>query len=244
MLSFDEYGSREQPLEGILPGRGTTWEHTFDPKQQYIRHDPDNMHLKPQFKPRGGMLDALTSASTLLVLLRHADRVKIGCMTTGLNTLAATNRDHVWKPISHYPFAQLMQFGRGIALRTAVDCDRYDISGYAPSHQFQYRSHQDIDFIDSAAAFNPQTMELAVFVINRDCEQDRMIEIEAGAFGGCRLIEHIQLYSEDLQAMNTYENPDTVLPTVNTDAVFQNGKATAVVRKLSWNVFRFQAAGL
>jgi len=34
MLSFDEYGSRQQPLEGILPGRGTEWAHTFDPKQQ------------------------------------------------------------------------------------------------------------------------------------------------------------------------------------------------------------------
>ena len=190
------------------------------------------------------MLDALSSASTLLTLLRHADRVKIGCMTAGLQTLAATDHDHVWKSIAHYPFAQLMQFGRGIALRTVVDCDRYDIPGYAPSHQFQYRSHRDIDFIDTAAAFDPQTMELAVFVINRDCEQDRMIEIEAGAFEGCRLIEHIQLHSEDLQAMNTYEKPNTVLPTVNTDAVFQNGKTTAVVRKLSWNVFRFQASGL
>ena len=244
MLSFDEYGSREQALEEILPGRGTVWEHTFDPQRQYIRHDPNNMQPETQFILRGGMLDALSSASTLLALIRHADRVKIGCMTSGLSTLAATNRDHVWKPVSHYPFAQLMKYGRGIALRTAVECDRYDIPGYAPSHQFQYRAHQDIDFIDTAAAFNPQTMELAVFVINRDCERDRLLEIEAGTFEECRFLEHIQLYSEDLHAVNTYEKPDAVLPAVNTDAVFQNGKTTAIVRKRSWNVFRFQAAGL
>ncbi|HPJ01311.1 MAG TPA: alpha-L-arabinofuranosidase C-terminal domain-containing protein [Candidatus Limiplasma sp.] len=244
MLSFDEYGSRQQPLEGILPGRGTEWAHTFDPKQQYTRHDPDNMHSKTLFVPRGGMADALSSASALLALLRHADRVKIGCMTAGLQTLAATDRDHVWKPIAHYPFAQLMQYGRGISLQTVVDCDRYAIPGYAPSHQFQYRTHEDIDLIDAAAAFNPKTRELAVFVINRDPAQDCELAIAADSFESCRFLEHIQLHGEDFQAMNTYEHPDTVLPAVNTDAAFQNGKATAVVKSLSWNVFRFQAAGL
>jgi alpha-L-arabinofuranosidase len=244
MLSFDEYGSRQQPLESILPGQGTVWEHTFDPEQRYVRHDPDDMHSKSQFIPRGGMPDALSSASTLLALIRHADRVKIGCMTAGLQTLAATDRDHVWKPVAQYPFAQLMKYGRGIALQTAVACDRYDIPGYAPSHQFQYRTRREINFIDAASAYSPETKELAVFVINRDCEHDRLLEIDAGAFESCRLIEHIQLHSEDMQATNTYEHPDTVLPAANPDAAFKNGKATAIVRKLSWNVFRFQAKGL
>ena len=215
MLSFDEYGSREEPLAGSLPGRGTVWEHTFDPAREYVRHDPDNMGARSQFLSRGGMIDALSSASTLLTLIRHADRVKIGCMTSGLHALAATDRDHVWKPIAYYPFTQLMRYGRGIALRTAVECDTYDIPGYAPHHQFQYRTHTDIDFIDTAAAYNPETSELAVFVINRDCENDRLLELEAGAFEGCRFLEHIQLYTDDLTLLNTFEKPDAVLPMVN-----------------------------
>ena len=243
MLSFDEYGSREQPLEAIQPGRGTEWEHRFNPERPYVRHDPDHMNPEFDFMSRGRMLDALTSASTLLTLLRHADRVKIGCMTAGLPTLAATDRDHVWKPVGYYPFTQLMQYGRGVSLRTAVECDCYDIPGYAPSHQFQYRTHTDIDYIDTAAALNPDTRELTVFVINRDWENDRPLEIDAGAFAGARFVEHLQLYSEDVRASNTYENPNAVVPTVNTDAVFQNGRVTAVVKKLSWNVFRFQANG-
>ncbi len=243
MLSFDEYGSREQPLEAILPGRGTEWEHTFHPEQPYVRHDPDNMDANSNFLRRSGILNALTSASTLLTLLRHADRVKIGCMTAGLPTLAATDRDHVWKPVGYYPFAQLMRYGRGVSLRTAVECDRYDIPGYAPSHQFQYSAHQDIDYIDTAAALNPATGELTVFVINRDWENDRELTIEAGAFAGYRFLEHVELYTDDLQAMNTYENPGAVVPAVNAATACQNGKVTALVRKLSWNVFRFQAGG-
>lgn len=56
-----------------------------------LAHDPNNMISKAQFIYRGGMLDALTSASTLLTLIRHADSVKTGWMTSGLNTFAATD---------------------------------------------------------------------------------------------------------------------------------------------------------
>ena len=239
LLSFDEFASREQPLGEILPGRGTVWEHQFDPGRQYVRHDPDNMPPNKNFARRGGMLDALTSASTLLALLRHADRVKIGCMTWGLNALAAADRDHVWKPVAYYPFTHLMRYGRGVSLRTIVECDTYDIPGYAASHQFQYSTRKGIGYIDSAAAFDSESNELSVFVINRDWEEDRLVEVDAGAFEGCRLIEHIQLFSGDLDLMNTYENPGAVVPSVNTDSVLRNGKVTAAVQKLSWNVFRF-----
>ncbi|NLM87068.1 MAG: alpha-L-arabinofuranosidase [Clostridiales bacterium] len=244
MLSFDEYGSREQELKGVLPGRGSVWEHEFDPKREYARHDPDRMASATPFIQRGGMLDALSSASTLLTLLRHADRVKIGCMTSGLHTLAAASRDHVWKPVAHYPFKQLMQYGRGVSLGIAIQCDHYDIPGYAPSHQFQYSTHTGIGFVDAAAALDEGQGELAVFVINRDAEADRLLEIDAGAFEGCRFIEHLQLHSDDIHRMNTWEQPDAVTPQVNANAAFKGGKLTAVIPPLSWNVFRYEAEGL
>jgi alpha-N-arabinofuranosidase len=48
------------------------------------------------------------------------------------------------------------------------------------------------------------------------------------------------MYSEDLSAVNTYENPDAVVPTINKSAVFENGKVKAELKRLSWNIFRFQ----
>jgi len=241
MLSFDEYGTREQPLGEILPGRGTVWEHEFNPERVYVRHDPDNMIMPKWFTRSGDMLNALGAASTLLVLLRHSDRVKIGCMTGGLHTLAATDHDHVWKSAAYYPFKQLMEYGRGVSLRTAIECDTFDIPGYAVSHQFQYRAHDGIKFIDSAAALDEAKGEAAVFVINRDWENDRLLELDVGAFEGYSFIEHIQLYSDDLKAANTYENPRLVVPSVNTDTVCKDGKVTAELKKLSWNVFRLGA---
>jgi alpha-N-arabinofuranosidase len=238
MLSFDEFGTREQPLGEILPGRGTVWEHEFDPNREYIRHDPDNMILR--FKMNAGILNALSSASTLLVLLRHADRVKIGCMTGGLGAIASTNRDHVWKPAAYYPFTQLMKYGRGVSLQTVVDGDTFDIPGYAVSHQFQYRTHNDIGFIDSAATFDEANGDLNIFVINRDWENDRLLEIDINGFDGYNFVEHTHLYNDDINAANSYENPDVITPSINTDTKFKNGKVSAELKKLSWNVFRLK----
>ncbi|MCL2479052.1 MAG: hypothetical protein FWF22_06095, partial [Treponema sp.] len=240
LLSFDEYGSRQQPLGEILPGRGTVWEHVFDPEQEYIRHDPNNMIPRRRHPQGGDILNALTSALTLLTLLHHADRIKIGCMTSGLAACAATDKDHVWKSAVYYPFTQLMKYGRGISLQTAVKCDSYDIPGYAINHQFQYRAHTGITYVDSAAAYNETDGELNVFVINRDWENCYTMELDAAAFEGFEFIEHIQLYSDDINACNSYEKPDLISPSINTDTVFRNGKISADLHKLSWNVFRLK----
>ena len=47
------------------------------------------------------------------------------------------------------------------------------------------------------------------------------------------------MYSDDPEISNTYENPDALLPTVDGNAVCENGVVKACLKKLSWNVFRF-----
>ena len=242
MLSFDEYGSRFQELRRAMPGRNEIWEFNPDPERQYVLHDPNDMEKTMLRRPQqpGDILGAVTSASTLLVLLRHADRVKIGCMTRGLGALAASDRDHVWKSASYYPFTQLMKYGRGISLRTAVECDSYDVPGYAIHQYFQYMDQEGIEYVESAAAYDETKGELNVFVINKDWENPRQLELDAASFTGYDFVEHIQLYSDDLSAANSFENPNVVVPSVNTDAVFKDGKVTAEMQKISWNVFRFK----
>lgn len=239
MLSFDEFGSRYQEIAGSLPGRGTVWEHRFDPEREYQHHDPSNMKSPSQFAQRGGMLDALTSASTFLTLLNHADRIKIGCMTWGLHSLVAVDGEKVWRPISYYPYSQLMRWGQGVALKTVVDCECYDVPGYAVHHHFQYSDKTDIPFVQSVAAFNRSASELTVFVINKDWEHGTMLEMDVSAFQGCNLKEHLQLSTPDLSLINTFEDPDRVLPRANTDTSFKDGHLHAKIDKLSWNVFRF-----
>ena len=188
----------------------------------------------------GDMVGALGNASVLLALLRHADRVQIGCMTGGISTLVASDREHLWKSAGYYPFTQLMRYGQGISLRTAVDCATFEIPGYAVDDNSQYPTKEGVPFIDTAAAVNQEMGELAVFVINRNWESDNTVELDASAFEGWHFVEHIQMYADDIDAANTWENPEAVKPTVNSATVCANGKVTANLKSLSWNVFRFK----
>jgi alpha-N-arabinofuranosidase len=79
-----------------------------------------------------------------------------------------------------------------------------------------------------------------VFVINRNWEQDTTLELDIGGFKGYDFIEQIELHTDDLNAANTYENPNVIIPSIRAVDKFEEGKVSTVVKKLSWNVFRFK----
>ena len=83
MLSFDEYGAMIRPNAELHPGYGvynmTRAHYRFDPDRKYVLHDPDQMPDRKH--PGGDMLQMLAMVSIQMAFLRHADRVKIACMT-------------------------------------------------------------------------------------------------------------------------------------------------------------------
>ncbi len=244
MLSFDEYGSSEAPVKELHYGRAErTSSSVFyqsDPAKKYVNHDPDDWSQRKMRFRSHEILNALTGASTILTLLKYADRIKIGCMTRGLGALAATSREHVWKSASHYAFTDLINYGRGVSLSTSVDCDTYDIPAYALSDFQQYDTHEGVPFIDSACAYDEQNGEVNIFVINRNWNEDTTLDLDVSGFGDLEFIEHKELFSEDIKASNSYENPDNILPCVSSMANYNDGKLKTTVKKLSWNVLRFK----
>ena len=48
------------------------------------------------------------------------------------------------------------------------------------------------------------------------------------------------MFSRDLKAANTFENPDAVKPQVNAASKLEDGKVKATLQPLSWNVFRLK----
>jgi alpha-N-arabinofuranosidase len=244
MLSFDEFGSFAEPVKELHYGRGGNINasafYEFNPDRTYVSHDPDNWETRMKRMRGSEILSAISSASIFLTFIRHADRIKIGCMTGGLDALAATSREHVWRSASYYPFSYLIKYGRGMSLLPSVDCDTYDIPGYATSDFRQYDTHEGVPFIEAAAAFDEAGGELNVFVINRNWEQDTTLELDVSGFEGYDFIEQIQLYSDDINAANSYENPNVIAPSIRAVYKFEDGKITTVVKKLSWNVFRFK----
>ena len=188
------------------------------------------------------MLHALSMLSIQLAFLRHADRVKIGCMTGGLGALCSSNHDHVWKSASHYAFMDMINYAKGTSMRTDVQSETYDIPGYAIDDTSQYYDKEGLTYIDSATAWNEAEETLTVFVINRNEETEYPIRVDVRGFEEYNFDKHIELCSENLDAKNTYEDPERILPSLKDGGTFKDGIYVGHVKPLSWNVICFKKA--
>lgn len=245
MLSVDEYGAMIRPNSPLHPGYGyhnmVAAHYRFDPERKYVRHDPDNM--TERFRQGGDLLQMLSMVSIQLAFLRHADRVKIGCMTGGLGALCSSSREHVWKSASHYAFLQMIEYARGISMRTAVECETFDLPGYAIDDTSQYAGKEGLPYVDAASAWDQEKERLAVFIINRSEENEYPLEIDVRGFMGYTLEGHQELYSRDLELRNTYGQPDVLKPMERRDGEFQEGILKTHVKPLSWNVILLRKQG-
>ena len=242
LLSLDEYGCWMREPQGApygLNGRVPVESfYQFDPERPYVVRDPDTNW--GERRSRGPEMSvALAHAEITLLLLRKADRVKIGCATGGLGMFCETDRLHTWKGASYYIMTDLVKYAKGQALQPAVSCDTYDVDGYAMDTMNQYEGFSEVPYVTAAAALDEEAGELTVFVINADWEEDHVFTMDLRGFNGLKLLEHKVLFSEDPEAVNTYETPDRILPRAAEGTSFENGELTAVLRKQSWNVLRF-----
>ena len=243
MLSLDEYGSMFRPRGDFHPGIGGQ-QHAenfcgFDPDRKYVRHDPDDWSTRRMPPMDGEMLRALGTASTMLVMLRHADRVKIGCATGGLNDLCRTDREHAWKGACYYPFTQMIRTAKGVSLRCEVTCDTYDVPGYVIDDMNQYAGFENAATIQAAAAMDQAAGEAYVYVINACLDELQELTMDVRGFAGWTFSGHTEMYAENPNDANTYEHPDTILPKENHRTACENGTLRAQLAPASWNVFRF-----
>ena len=246
MLALDEYAAMIRPRGEAHLGRGgRQWAAgfcDFNPDRPYVRHDPDDWSTR-RMPPRGQeMLGALANASTMLVMLRHADRIKIGCATGGLNMLCATDRDHVWRGAAFYPLTHLIRGARGISLQCPVTCERYDVPGYAIDDMNQYGGFEGVETVQAAAALNEEAGEMNLFIINADLKEGQLLTGDLRGFEGWRLAEHTALYADHPDDRNTWERSDVLIPRAMPDAALERGLLSAALPPASWNVLRFVKA--
>ena len=242
-ISFDEYGVHFGKQGELTFGR-RGWKDPskvfsqFRPRDNvFIKHEPDNFIRARRISRQ--MLDALGMASILLTFIRHADRIKIGCATGGLGGAIAFDGQHVWKNAAYYPFYQMHKLASGAtSILPVVDGPVYNTEQFALNDFNQSHSYEDVQAIEAAAAHNEEKEEVNIFIINRAVEDDIEVTLDVRGFEGYELIEHVEMYTDDINKGNSFENPEAVVPKVNSKTRIENGKVTAMTKHLSWNVIR------
>ena len=183
----------------------------------------------PLLEDRYTAEDVLALGGMLLAVLRHADTVKIACVSELVNCIShIRTRDGggCWVLPPYYAFLHYCTYGHGTALETRVDSDTYSCARFP-----------EVPYLDAQAVLSPDG-SVTLFAINRSLEDELELDVVLRGFEDLRVEKHIVVTSDDPKATNTEEAPDCVVPTEDGNAEAAGGRVRATLKKMSWNVIR------
>jgi len=212
-LSFDEWN---------------VWYHSNEADQALLRWTV----APPRLEDIYNMEDALLVGCMLITLLKHADRVKIACLAQLVNVIAPIMTEKggkAWRQSIFYPFQHASLYGRGQVLLPVINSPVYDSKDFSA-----------VPYLEAAAVWQEEQKELTIFAVNRDWQEDMLLETELPGFPKLHPVEHLVLANPDLKAANTKDHPDTIVPRTDGQTKITGQKVGSVLKKLSWNVIRLR----
>lgn len=211
MLSFDEWN---------------VWFHTHESDKKIERWTI----APPQLEDIYTLEDALLVGCMIISMLKRADRVKMACLAQLVNVIApimTVNGGGSWRQTIFFPYMHASVYGRGVSLKPLIQSPKYD------SKEFT-----DVPMLESAIVYNEAQDQVTIFAVNRDLEDVLELAVDLRQFANYRVVEHSILENSDHKASNTMANPQNVVPHVGGDAALKDGRLSASLPKLSWNVIR------
>ena len=213
MLSFDEWN---------------VWFHSNQADRQQLPWQ----EAPPLLEDLYTMEDALVVGCMLISLIKHCDRVRIGCLAQLVNVIApifTATGGGIVKQTTYFPFMHASRYGRGTALDMRVDSSSYEDPVF-----------DAVPYVEAVGVLSEDRGDLTVFSVNRNLEEVVGLDVDLRDFSTARVVEHIALTHSDLKAVNTLEQPERVAPSALDDSVEEHeGKTRIALPPASWNVVRF-----
>ena len=159
--------------------------------------------------------DALLLGGLLNTLMRHADRVRIACLSQLVNVHAPIMTDHkgAFLQTTYHPYRWALELARGSALDLLVTAPSYELPDMRP-----------VPYIDVAGTVSPDSGETALFILNRDLAAARPMEIvwEDRPPGSVKVA--VVLTGDDVKDHNDFDAPHRVQPTQLPRPVTRGGR--------------------
>lgn len=178
------------------------------------------------------LMDALVVGGLLTTIVNNADRVKMACLAQLVNALApihTASDGGVLKHATYYPFQQVSNYGRGSVYKNMVSCDEIETNKYGK-----------VPELATLTIFDEEKGELAYFVLNTNLENSVELELQFDEFGELEFIEQQTLSGDDLFAVNSFAEPEKVIPQL-INGNFQSGtQFLFVLPQASWTMIRFK----
>ncbi len=178
------------------------------------------------------MADVIVVGGLMMTMLEHADRLKIGCVAQTVNDIALIMTrpgGGAWKQTTYYPFYYTSRYGRGTVLKTHTE---------SPGYGSKVCSYP-VPYVKSVAVRRKDAEEIALFVINRSTEEAAEYTFEMSGFSPDRVVEAVEIYNDDLDAVNTEDCEKVAPSTIPAGAYSLTGsRLQATLKPGSWNMFR------
>jgi alpha-N-arabinofuranosidase len=176
------------------------------------------------------VVDAVVVGSLMISLLKHADRVKIACLAQLVNVIAPIRSEPggpAWRQTTFHPFALTSRHGRGTVLRVEPTGPTYETAWLG-----------EVPVVDATAVYDEESGGVTLFAVNRDQHRPVALDVDLRSLPGLTVAGHVALFDDDPEATNTADRPDRVTPTKQADIKVADGRLTAVLPPLSWNMLR------
>ena len=201
------------------------WYHSNQQDQDLHEREPWGTAL-PLLEDVYNFEDALLVGLMLITILKNADRVKVACLAQLVNVIApimTRKGGGAWAQTIYWPLMQASAWGRGKSLMPIMESEMTDTKHYT-----------GVPFVDAAAVLS-EDGSVTLFAVNRDLENAAELTADLRSFGAFRTVTHSVLHHDDMKAVNTEENPDTVKPR-DVPIDLKDGKI--ILPAASWNVIR------
>lgn len=167
--------------------------------------------------------DALLIGGALITLLNHADRVKVACLAQLVNVLGPIMTEPggpAWRQTIFHPFALTSRLARGKVLRTAIG-----------------EEANETPHLHHCATYDASSSQLCLLVLNGSVDGEAELKFDLRGFGQAFVVgEAHELHHPDLQAANTKEQPDTVVPQPLSGIEVSEHRVTLRLKPSSWNI--------
>jgi alpha-L-arabinofuranosidase len=176
--------------------------------------------------------DALLVGGILNSLMRNADRIKIACLAQLVNVIApiTTNEKGLLRQTIYFPYAWALQYGRGNVLNLLVEAEKYDAGDLG-----------QVPYLDVAATLSPENGKVAMFILNRDLDKARSLEIHWQDKAPGKVIDSKVLTGNDLKAFNAFDAPQRIAPQPAAKPVVNGGRTAIEVPARSYTVIQWEA---
>ncbi len=177
--------------------------------------------------------DALLVGGLVNSLLRHVDRVKIGCLAQLINVIAPimTNSNGLFQQTIYYPYSWALQYARGSVLNVLQESSpSYEVTGIGT-----------VPYLDVSGTVAPEDGKVSLFILNRDLSKAHEVEVNwEGSAPGRVLASHV-LAGNDLKAFNSFDAPRKVTPEEFAKPVTTGGRTKFEVPPRSYTVIQWKS---